>query len=98
MSNDRVVLSFYWVLLSIMACANSVAGEREDLATASGNHRIASTNLSALLANAIAKRYTEDGFNGTVLVSRDGETVLHQTLGALSLTSINRRTTWCEDC
>lgn len=89
MSRNHVLLSLYWVLISITACASGVADEREHQASASGDRNIAITSLPTSLAERIAKRSLENDFSGSVLISRDGEIVLHQTFGPMSSRSRN---------
>lgn len=84
---DRIAWSLIGVFLSATACTISTTDAKDPPADATGAASIDSAGLSAALSARISQRASENGFKGTVLVSRDGEIVLHRTFGALDSSS-----------
>jgi len=83
MSYKQMAWSLIWVFLSTTVCVSGAAGEKEQPADASDDCSIDLTTLSAVLAARVSQRSSENGFTGSVLVSRDGEIILHRTFGPL---------------
>ena len=77
----RIAWSLVSVLLSTTAFAGSTTDEKQQLVDASDDGSIDVAGLSAALSARMSQRTSEDGFTGSVLVSRDGEIVLHRTFG-----------------
>ncbi len=68
MSQRRLAWAVVLVILSARECTIVIADEEDQPA-----------DVSAMLAERISQRTAENGFAGTVLVSRKGEIVLHRT-------------------
>lgn len=84
MLQNRVAWVGYCTLLIITACSGGTSDNEAALAAVSDQDRAAIATLADSLVEAISKRASEDGFEGSVLVSRNGKTILHQTFRALS--------------
>ncbi len=84
MSYNRMAWSFICVFLSTTVCASGAAGEIKQSAYASDDCSIDVAGLSAVLSARVSQRSSENGFTGSVLVSRDGEIILHRTFGPLN--------------
>jgi len=81
MSHRQMDWRLIWAFMSAMLCADGAAGEQEQQADASDGRSNDVAGLSAQLAARISRRSSENGFRGSVLVSRNGEIILHRTFG-----------------
>ena len=80
----RIAWSLVWAFLSTTACTTGATDTTDPLIDATDAGSINVADLSAALTARISQRTSENGFTGTVFVSRDGEIVLHRTFGPLS--------------
>ena len=80
----RIAWSLVWAFLSTTACTTGATDTTDPLIDAADAGSINVADLSAALTARISQRTSENGFTGTVFVSRDGEIVLHRTYGPLS--------------